>query len=196
MIQKYNFCNDDEFIFFDDEKTVKELLRHAFDSFGYYEPFGMESVTLFQAHHPKSNYGWFTTDVSKSCKEEIIGDKYWLCFAYYIPNVFYYAEGGWGHHMKELGNHPEIDNPVMLHIRFEEFDNTVVFNGNTSFFEVVDLFQSVGYIPCDANSLQINPINPRHPSYKLSITDELMQTSLTNFEKYLPDSVVVIDIEQ
>ena len=48
MIQKYKFCNNEDFVYFDDEKTVKELLCYAFDSFGYYEPFGMEIVTLFQ----------------------------------------------------------------------------------------------------------------------------------------------------
>lgn len=194
MIQKYNFCNNEDFVYFDDERTVKELLRNALDTFGYYEPFGLETVTLFQVHHPGSNYGWFTTDVSKHCKEEIVGDKYWLCFAYSMPNIFYYAEGGWGHHMAELGNHPNIDNPIMIHMRFEEFNHTVVFNGNLSFDYVIDLFQSVEYIPGNASCLKINAINPYFPPYEVKFTDELMKIPLIEFDKQLPNSVIIIDI--
>ena len=33
---------------FEDSKTVKELIEYAFEKFDYYEPFGMDSVTVFQ----------------------------------------------------------------------------------------------------------------------------------------------------
>ena len=49
--------------------------------FDYYEPAGMELVTIFQSHNSKTNVGWFTTDTSRSCEEEI-EDTDWLCFAY------------------------------------------------------------------------------------------------------------------
>lgn len=41
MLQKYTF--------FDDERSVAELIGFAFDEFDYYEP-GLEIITLFQCH--------------------------------------------------------------------------------------------------------------------------------------------------
>lgn len=194
MIQKYSFSANDEFIVFDDEKTVKEMISSAFEKLGYYEPFGMDIVTVFQSQYPGSTEGWFTINVQKTCKEEILGDKQWLCFAYHMPNVFYYAEGGWGHHMISLKNHPVIDNPIMLHLRFEEFDHTVVFNGDLTFKKVVELFKSVEYIPQDAERIVVHAINPSVPSVEYKLSDKQMDLSLVEFEKELPNAVTVIDI--
>ena len=69
MIQKYKFEGENDFIEFDDSKSVKELINYAFDKFDYFEPAGIELVTLFQCHHPNSSTGWFTTDTSKKCSE-------------------------------------------------------------------------------------------------------------------------------
>ena len=80
---------------FDDSKTVREMIQFAFDQLDYYEPAGMEIVTVFQCHHPKTSTGWFTRDTGRICAEEIINTDE-LCFAYQIPDVFYFAEGGWG----------------------------------------------------------------------------------------------------
>jgi len=55
MIQKYRFS--DGIVEFEDSRTVRELIEFAFNQFDYYEPFGIEIVTLYQCHHPKSNYG-------------------------------------------------------------------------------------------------------------------------------------------
>lgn len=52
MIQKYKFEGENDFIEFDDSKSVKELINYAFDKFDYFEPAGIEIVTLFQCHHP------------------------------------------------------------------------------------------------------------------------------------------------
>ena len=49
MKQKFFFFDGGE-IEFDDRRSVKELIEYAFESFGYYEPMGMEIVTLFQAN--------------------------------------------------------------------------------------------------------------------------------------------------
>lgn len=40
---------------FDDNKSVRELIRYAFDKFDYYEPLGMDIVTVFQSHNSKTN---------------------------------------------------------------------------------------------------------------------------------------------
>ena len=106
MIQTYHFFGEHS-LEFEDSKTVKELIEYAFEKFDYYEPFGMDSVTVFQCHHPDSNYGWFTTNTKRRCVDEIV-NRNELCFGYTIPGILYYAEGGWGHHMEQLGNHPVL----------------------------------------------------------------------------------------
>ena len=76
---KYTFIGDGS-IFFDEEKTVAELIAYAFDEFGYYEPIGIDRVTVFQCRYPESSEGWFTTDTTRTCKEEIKNAD-GLCFA-------------------------------------------------------------------------------------------------------------------
>lgn len=87
MKQEYTFC-DGGTLEFDDSKSVKELIEYAFDTFGYYEPMGMDILTIFQAHHPDTNTGWVTTDVTLRCVDEI-RNRDWLCFAYHLPDVFF-----------------------------------------------------------------------------------------------------------
>lgn len=192
MIKTYKFCEGT--IEFDDAKSVRELIHYAFDQFDYYEPFGMDIVTLFQCHHSASNTGWFTTDLDRSCAEEI-EDGDWLCFAYHMPGVFNYAEGGWGHHMRSLGNHPELTDPTPLHLRFEDFDHTVVFNGKYTFREIVRLFQNAGYIPEDAHMLVIRAINPYQDPYCIFFSDAILDADLVRFEQALPNAATIIDIK-
>lgn len=154
----------------------------------------MDVVTLFQAHSSKSTEGWFTTDVNKTCAEEI-EDPEWLGFAYHLPGVFYYAEGGWGHHMVTLGNHPVINNPVSLHLRFDEFDNTVVIAGKYSFKDIIAKLIDVGYITDEATHLIIRSVNPYREPYTISFSDQMMNLPLTEFGNKLPDSVIIIDIQ-
>lgn len=192
MIKKYSFFDGGD-VEFEDTKSVKELIEYAFDTFNYYEPLGMDIVTIFQAHNSKSTEGWFTTDISRSCAEEI-ENRDELCFAYYLPNTFYFAEGGWGHHMRSLGNHPVIDNPVSLHLRFEGFNNTVVINGKYSFNDIIHYLQKGDYLPQNVKSLRINAINPQMPTYSIPLSDGVINVNLAEFEKKLPDSVTIIDI--
>lgn len=181
MKQKYTFF-DGGTIKFDDKKSVKELIAAAFDSFDYYEPLGMDIVTLFQAHHSKTNTGWFTTDVEVSCAEEIENPNE-LCFAYHLPNVFYFAEGGWGHHMAELGNHPEIPNAVSLSLRFDDFDNTLVINGQYSFNDIIHTLKRADYIPDSCKFIKVIPIGCGHKSYSIPFSDSLMSICLTDFRE-------------
>lgn len=192
MITKYCFFDGGE-LEFDNTKSVRELIEYAFEVFDYYEPLGMNIVTIFQAHHSKSSEGWFTTDTSRSCAEEIENcDE--LCFAYYLPDVFYFAEGGWGHHMKTLGNHPLIDDPVSLHLRFDEFDNTVVINGKYSFEDIINYLQEGDYLPDNVKTLLVRAINPYKEPYLIPLSDESIKLNLRVFEKILPNSVNIIEI--
>lgn len=193
MLKEYRFF-DGLTVQFDDKKTVRELLKYAFEKGEYYEPFGMGVVTLFQAHSSRSSERWFTTDVNKICAEEI-EDPEWLCFAYQMPEVFYYAEGGWGHHMMTLGNRPVIKDPVSLHLRFDEFDNTVVIAGKYTFKDIIAKLIDVGYITDEATHLTVRSINPYRDPYMISFSDQTMNLPLTEFEKKLPDSVITIDIQ-
>lgn len=129
------------------------MIDYVFDRFDYYEPAGMEIVTLFQCHHSKSINGWFTRDTSRKCAEELenLND---LCFAYQLP-FFYLAEGGWGHHMPALGNHPIIANPVQMKLRFEDFDNTVMINGNYRFSDIIKYLKQTENIPEGDRTIRI-----------------------------------------
>ena len=169
---------------FDDRKSVKELIVHAFNRFELYEPLGMDCVTLFQAHHPDTSVGWFTTDVTLSCAEEIKNPDE-LCFAYHMPNVFYFAEGGWGHHMKALGNRPPIDNEVALSLRFEDFNNTVIVNGKYTFTDVIGLLKRTEYIDGDCRRIKVIPIGCADKAYVLSVEDPITKVCLSEFDEML-----------
>lgn len=188
MIQRYTFEGEGQ-IEFDDTKSVKELIEFAFDQFDYVEPFGMEIVTVFQCQHSKSNTGWFTLDTSKKCSEEI-ENRDELCFAYHMPGVFYFAEGGWGHHMTELGNHPIVENPVALIIKFDNFKNTVVINGNYSFRNIIDALKRTEYIDKQCNAVFVRAVygdlEPhRRNQYVIPFSDSIMDDKLIDFEKKL-----------
>lgn len=178
MKQEYTFC-DGGTLEFDDSKSIRELIEYAFETFGYYEPMGMDILTLFQAHHPDTNTGWFTTDVTLRCADEI-HDRDWLCFAYHLPNVFFFAEGGWGHHMKELGNRPRIPNEVSLILRFEDFSNTIVINGNYTFMDIVRVLKRTGYIKADCDAVKVLPVSIAQ-SYSIPFSDSIMNMCLTEF---------------
>lgn len=190
MIKEYYFSGDGT-ILFDDRKSVKELISAAFEKFDYFEPLGMKYVTVFQAYHPDAFNGRFTLDTSKSCAEEIKCPDC-LCFAYHIPNVLYYAEGGWG---RNLGNAPALNKKTYLHLRFEDFDHNVAFNGGLTVGEVIGLFKKAEYIPADADRLLVRPINPYSTPYTVMLSDELMNTTVEAFEASLPISVTIIDVE-
>ena len=179
MKQKYTFV--DGTIEFENTRSVKELLAYAFEVFGYYEPMGMNIVTLFQAHHSKTNTGWFTTDVELSCAEEIENPDE-LCFAYYLPNVFFFAEGGWGHHMVELGNHPEIPDAVSIDIRFDDFHNTLVINGQYSFKDIIRTLKSTGYIDDNYKFIKVLLVGCADKSYLIPFSDPLMSMCLSDFD--------------
>lgn len=74
MIQHYHiFSENDRYIDldFDDNKSVKELVKYLFDQKGYYEPYGIDIVTLFQIYSSKGadGDGFFITDTQAKCAE-------------------------------------------------------------------------------------------------------------------------------
>lgn len=186
MKQSYTFFDGGK-IEFDSERSVRELVAYAFDTFGYYEPAGMELVTLFQGHHPDTNTGWITTDLSLKCADEI-KDRDNLFFAYYLPNVFYFAEGGWGHHMPFLGNRPHIDDAVSISLRFEDFENTVVVNGKYTFNDIISFLKRNEYIDDICSGVIAIPIGCATKSYRIPFTDPIIKQPLKEFtvtlEKY------------
>lgn len=186
MIQTYQFWGEMP-LEFDDSKTVRELIRYAFEQLDYYEPFGMDAVTIYQTGTPH-----FILDTNRKCHEEI-ADPNGLCFAYHIPGFLYYAEGGWGHHMPELANHPVFQQPVPLKLKFEDFHHTVVFEGTHSFREVLDLLKQVGCISDPVERIEIQVLAYPDPNYTRSIDcrDPILDAPLTEFYKALPTDGIV-----
>ncbi len=188
MIQTYRFFGENP-LEFEDSKTVRELIHYAFEKFDYYEPFGMDTVTIYQTGHAH-----FTLDTSRKCCEEI-KNLDGLCFAYHIPNFLYYAEGGWGHHMSELPNHPVFNNPVSLKIKFDNFNHTVVFEGTHSFREVLNLLKRVGYIDEAIERIKIHVLAYPKPNYTkyIDCQNPILDATIIEFYKTLPiDGIVTL----
>lgn len=186
MIKTYQFFGKNP-LEFEDSKTVKELIQSAFEQFDYYEPFGMDTVTIFQ-----TGCAHFTLDTSRKCYEEI-KDPNGLCFAYHIPGFLYYAEGGWGHHMPELPNHPIFNHPVSMKLKFEDFDHTVVFEGTHSFREVLNLLKQVGYVADSISQIKIQVFAYPKPNYTRHIDcrNSILDVPMSEFQKTLPTDGIV-----
>ena len=187
MIQTYKFLGENSSLEFDDSKTVRELIQYAFEKFDYYEPFGMDTVTIYQ-----TGFAHFTLDTSRKCYEEIKNPD-GLCFAYHIPGFLYYTEGGWGHHMPELSNHPMFNDPISLKIKFEDFDHTVVFEGTHSFREVLNLLKRVGYIDESIERIKVQVLAYPNPNYTkhLNCHDSILDAPMIEFQKTLPTDGIV-----
>lgn len=188
MMRTYCFPGEGQ-VEFEDSRSVGELLCHAFEAFGLEEPFGMGIVTLFQPRHSSGSMGWFTTDCSRSCAEEI-EDPEWLCFAYHMPGVFYFAEGGWGHHMAELGNHPALEDPVSLRLSFPDFENTVVMNGSCRLRDIVEALERTGYLETRCGGVLAHAVYGdlklrRRGECFIPRDDPAMDGKLTGLEAYL-----------
>lgn len=191
MMKEFHFIGEEP-VQFDDSKCVRELIEYAFNRFDYYEPFGMDSVTVFQCHHPDSNYGWFTTDTKRRCVDEI-KNRDELCFGYHIPGILYFAEGGWGHHMDELGNHPVFEKPVSLKLKFEDFDHTVVFEGTHSFKEILNLLKNTGYLEKSISQIKVNVLAYPKPNYSqyIELRNPILDAPIAEFENSLPEDGIV-----
>lgn len=83
------------------------------DRLGCYEPLGMDSVRLFKGFSEKSFSGWYIDNISQTCNKAIDNPND-LYLAYHVPDIFFYAEGGWGHHMASLGKYSVIY-PMQFH---------------------------------------------------------------------------------
>ena len=96
--------------------------------------------------------------------------------------------------MEKLGNHPFIKDAVSLHLRFDDFDHTVVVAGQYRVMDMIRYMQKHEYLTDDLRGIVIRAINP----YKIPVTilmdDPVLRMSLTDFEKWLPDSVTIVEI--
>lgn len=152
----------------------------------------MDTVTIYQANIPH-----LTLDTSRKCYEEIKNPD-GLCFAYYIPGFLYYAEGGWGHHMAELSNHPVFNYPISLKLRFKDFNRNVVFEGSHSFREVLNLLKKVGYISDSISQITIQVLAYPRPNYTKHIdcSNAILDAPMTEFNEMLPiDGIVTLVLE-
>ena len=137
-------------VMFDNELSVKELMEYVFEQSDYCEPAGMEIVTALDVHRQH-----IVTDTSKKCKDELQGKgKNCFCVAYYLPSKFYFAEGGWGHHMEDMDAFDRIPNHVSIQFRFDDFRHTVVVNGDISLRRIYDYLVKTTYIQEDQVSFK------------------------------------------
>lgn len=199
MIKTYKFSKEKS-IEFEDSKSVKELIEQAFEKFGYYEPLGIDAVTVFQPHSTRTNTGWFTVDTSRSCAEEIeFSDG--LCFGYYIPNTFYYAEGGWGHHMMELGNRPNLPESCSLKIKISGVNETIVFNGNLLLIDVITMLKKATYIPEGSDCIRIFAVYSdtkiRNNNYTIPFSNSMLHVKIKDFDEMISqqNSIYLEDID-
>ena len=170
MVKKNIFHVDgnDVVVEVDDSISVKELIEVLMERIDCFEPLGIDCVRLFEGFSEKSFSGWFIDNISETCNEAIDNPND-LYLAYHIPNIFFYAEGGWGHHMASLGNCPVIPNAVSFRIRFEEFDNTVVVNGAYTLREMLSFIEKSGYIDSTIEGIIIHKINPYAQSEYIAV---------------------------
>ena len=103
--------------------------------------------------------------------------------------MFYFAEGGWGHHMKELGNHPNIPSPVDLNLRFDGFQNTVVINGTYCFLDIIRFLKKAEYIPISFNIMKIIPIGVTEKALYIMFDDEITKKPLTEFKNLIKEHI-------
>lgn len=175
---------------FDDQKTVNQLALRVLDEVDCYEPLGDDVVTLFEAQSPKDNNGWFLTDSGQKCCDAISNPEY-LCLAYHMPGIFYYAEGGWGHHMKHLGNHPVLENPVSFKLVMEDFRNTVVVAGNYLLGDMVSFLQFKEYIPSQTRWVIVDFVGTLNDRLSIPLHDERMRRSIHDVMRdicsYMPE---------
>jgi hypothetical protein len=94
--------------------------------------------------------------------------------------------------MKELGNHPILENPISLNLRFEGFNNTVVIAGKYTFWDIIGLLKKHEYIPENASHLLIHQINPYKPPYIINFKDKIIKLKLSDFITTLPARCVTI----
>lgn len=140
---------------FDDENSVESLVEFVFYHFDYYEPAGMDIVTVYDAtqHH-------VVIDKKRKCKDELVVGNNGFCIAYFFRNKFFFAEGGWGHNMIQMDAVQYIENPISVQLRFHDFKNTVVINGNVTLEEIYNFLYKSNYISqeqsafvfCDMNN--------------------------------------------
>ena len=134
-----------EDVIFDDEKTVRELIERVFEESGYYEPMGMDVVTVYDA----SKYR-VVLDTSKKCKDELSPEGHnGFTVAYLKEDKFFFAEGGWGHHMINMNAAKLIGNPINIRVVFDGFKNSVVINGNIKLGEIYSFLCETTYITED-----------------------------------------------
>lgn len=82
--------------------------------------------------------------------------------------------------MPELGNRPRIPNEVSLKLRFEDFDNTIVINGNYTFMDIVHVLRQREYIKADCDAVKVLPVGIAQ-SYSIPFSDSIMKMCLTEF---------------
>ena len=167
MERLYRFF-DMEHVTFDDEKTVAELIAAVYAKSDCYEPMGMDAVTVYDAGQYR-----VVTDTSRKCKEELDpSHNNGFCLAYFKKGKFFFAEGGWGHHMTELCPPGWVDDPVCITLAFGDFESAVVINQALTLGEITAFLRNTAYIRSDECLFLVGErLEPPRKSYDVRTAD-------------------------
>lgn len=166
-MKEYNFFDTEEkiSILFDENKTISDLINAVFEKYDFYEPNGIECVTVYdmQGYH-------VVTNRMHTLAEEHLSSE--LCFAYYLPGEFLYVEGGWGHHMIQMDACRSIKEPLMFEIEINknttkrnmvcssEFTVQQLYNGLVAYFDDkrtrIEVYETY-YVPSFTKGWQLFP---------------------------------------
>ena len=167
MKRQYRFF-DMEAVAFDDEGTVSELIRHVLMQSDRDVPMGLDSVTVYDA----GQY-CVVTDTSQKCKNvlEPLGNN-GFCLAFCKQGKFFFAEGGWGHHMMELCPPQAVEDPVSVTLAFGNFKSSIVINQGVTLGEMFVFLRDMGYItPAECRFLVGERLCPPQKEYDARTRD-------------------------
>lgn len=133
MNKEYHFY-DEEPIYFDDEKTVRELIEYASAKFGYCNFFTADFATLFLQD------GGFISDTALKCCQAI-SDNDTIYPACYIPDTMCHIKGVYMERfLKSVG----ISSPVILRICLDDISYRICFNGSLTLSDLQRLLIKSG----------------------------------------------------
>lgn len=160
-------------------------METAFILYDYWEPAGLELVTIYDAE----NFN-IVLDRNMTCKEACLGNL--LCIAYFKPNVFFYVEGGWGHQMIQMNAAKHIEDPVSFKLIFEDFNGSPVINGNITLRQLFAFLTDAGYIDEDCHMFEIYDWTKYHSMKRILGTVDKLKIDIKEGEN---DDVTLRELE-
>ncbi len=132
--------------------TIKDLVVSAYKKYDRNNIINFDNITVYDIKNYK-----IILDNNMSCARAKLGDK--LCIAYFVPNKFYYVEGGWGCHMIDMNAKKFIPHPITFGFKGSgiEFAGWPVINGNIRINEWIEFLLSIKLIKTPVTRFKVYP---------------------------------------